>query len=239
MWKKYEVELNFVGKLCGSVPMNPEMIQGWLDARKPRVRPPGSKDILETAEEVITSIQDQKELNAETEKRVTLGFQKVDGGLVMRGGTIKAHLKDCARILSQNYIGKIQGEKSLNVRVTNCVQVEEYWIPLLRNGKPIDEADNYIDKAVHVMTRIGPVNALKRIQFIEKPSMIFNLLVMESSAKRLVVSLNDLKSVFQYGGIHGYAGERGDGEGRYTFTIKEITDDAKTTRKTEVAPVGK
>ena len=25
-----------------------------------------------------------------------------------------------------------------------------------------------------------------------------------------------------YGGVHGYAGERGDGEGKYTFNLEEL-----------------
>lgn len=239
MFKKYEVELKFINRLCGSVPQNEEMVRGWLDARKPRVRPPGSKDISETSEEVIKSLPDQEALNAETEKRVTLGFQYLaddlhESGLAMRGGTIKAHLKDCSRILAQNYIGKIAGEKSLNVRVTNCVMVEEYWIPLFTaRGTRAKEADDMFDKAVHVMTRMGPINALKRVMYLNQPTMRFNLLVMENTSKKLVISENDLNAIFQYGAVHGYAGERGDGEGRYTFQITEVTKDAKNRNKTQ------
>ena len=36
------------------------------------------------------------------------------------------------------------------------------------------------------------------------------------------ISKADLESIFEYGGVHGYAGERGDGEGRYFATVQEV-----------------
>lgn len=223
MFKKYRVKMQFVERLCGSVPQNEEMIQPWLDSRKPTVRPPGAKSIVEVAEEVISTLPDQEAVNAETEKRITLGFQEYKGSLAMRGGTIKAHLKDCARILTQNYIGKIKGERSLAQRLLNCIMVEEYYIPILKDGEPVKKADGEFDKAIHVMTRMGPINALKRIQYIQEGSLTFHLLIMANTADRLVVSEDDLRSVFTYGAVKGYGGERGDGEGRYTFTIEEVS----------------
>jgi len=226
MWKTYEVKMKFIGKLCGSVPIDPELIKNWLEARKPRVKPPGSKSIDETAKEVTDSVANVNE-QKEMEDRVTLAFQTYDGGLVMRGGTVKAHLKDCARVLSSLYMGKIQGERSLAIRVLNCINVQEYWIPLLRDGAPIKEADNYFDKAVHVQTMRGPRNALKRILYLEKPEMKFHLKILENQSSKLVVSIDDLKKVFEFGCLKGYGGERGDGEGRYEFTIEEIQVDNK------------
>jgi len=223
MWITYEVKMKFVERLCGSTPINPELITGWLEARKPRVRPPGSKTIEEVAEEVMTTIatENGNRESEEIEQKVTLGFQSVDNRLVMRGGTLKAHIKDCGRILSSLYIGKIEGQRSLAVRLINCANVDNYWVPIHKDGEIVKEADGFFDKAVHVQTPRGPRNALKRILYVEKPSLTFDLMVMENQAKKPVVALKDLESLFQYGGKHGYAGERGDGEGRYTFTIKE------------------
>lgn len=226
LWKKYEVNFQFVGKLCGSTPQDPEMIQGWLEARRPSVRPVNSKSLDEVHQEVLTTIatEDLEQENKDIEQRVTLGFQNVNGGLVMRGGTMKAHIKDCARIISSMIYGKVKGERSFAVKVLNCVNVEEYWIPILKEGKPVLEADNYLDKAVHVQTMMGPRNALKRILYINRPTMSFHLLITNTKDGKPLVSMVDLETLFTYGAVHGYAGERGDGEGRYTFKIKEITN---------------
>lgn len=222
MFKKYRVEMSFVNRLCGSVPQNEAMIKDWLDGRRPTVRPPGGKSINEINEEVIATLPDMEQENADTERRVTLGFQTEPSGLVMRGGTIKAHLKDCSRILAQNYVGKIQGEKSLNLRVTNCTMIEEYFVPIMKEGKRVALADGMFDKAVHVMTRMGPINALKRIQYIERPTLTYHWLVMAATTGRNVVTEDDLKHILTYGSVHGYAGERGDGEGRYTWKLEEV-----------------
>ena len=47
--------------------------------------------------------------------------------------------------------------------------------------------------------------------------MTFTLKVLGRS-----VSETDLHHLFEYGGVHGYAGERGDGEGRYNYTIERV-----------------
>lgn len=223
LWKKYRVTFDFVGKLCGSTPLSPNMIAPWLEARKPTVRPAGGKSIAEVHQEVLTTIatEDIEKENVEIEQRITLGFQNIDGQLVMRGGTMKAHIKDCARILSSMVYAKIKGERSLAVRVLNCVNVEEAWIPIHKNGRPVFEADNFIDKAVHVQTMMGPRNALKRILYVDRPSMVFTLMVATTNDGKPVVPVKDLERVFTYGAVHGYAGERGDGEGRYAFEIEE------------------
>jgi hypothetical protein len=40
--------------------------------------------------------------------------------------------------------------------------------------------------------------------------------------RKPTVTRHDLERVMSYGGVHGYAGERGDGEGKYTFNLEEL-----------------
>ena len=54
--------------------------------------------------------------------------------------------------------------------------------------------------------------------------MDFTLLVLTAKGNKPSVAEEDLHTLMEYGGVHGYAGERSDGEGRYRFTlIKEDT----------------
>lgn len=227
MFQIYNVKLSFTGKLCGSTPMNPEMIRPWIEARRSKRKPPYEKSLDEIEADVkkslpvISSEKETGETDQEMVDRITLGFQKNEDGLVMRGGTMKAHIKDCARILSTFSIGKIEGEKSFAVRVLNCLNVVEYWISILRNGKPVKEADDYMDKSVHVQTMRGPRNALKKILYIEKAMIEFNLSSITNTNGNPVVDKKDLEKIFEYGAVHGYGGERGDGEGRYAYAIEE------------------
>ena len=187
----------------------------WLEARRPTVRPPGGKTIEEIASEVIETLAEPEE-----ERLSILTFQRNDKGLVLRAATIRAHLKDCARVLSSLYIGKIKGERSFATKVVNGLYPDErhYWIPILRpDGTPVETADGEKDKAIHVRGPHGePMNALKRFEFVEPARIDFTLKILGGCIKT-----SDLEHLLTYGGVHGYGGERSDGEGKYLFTLTE------------------
>ena len=47
-----------------------------------------------------------------------LVFQRDNDVLCMRAATVKAHIKDCARVLSTQFISKIKGERAFSTRLT-------------------------------------------------------------------------------------------------------------------------
>jgi len=219
LWTKFNVRFDFFDRVCGGIPADPDMVEGWLRARAPKVRPPQSKSIDDIAEEVYATLPEQ-----DPEDQRTLNcFQRVDGHLVVGNRTIRGHIKDCAAILSTLYVGKIEKEKSFSVKVKNAVYYppELYWLPLIRTetGEKISKPDGTYDKAVHIMTPQGPRSALKTIEYVEEASLIFPLVVLTNTQGKLVVSETDLKTLFMYGGTHGFGPERGDGQGRYIATV--------------------
>ena len=227
LFTRYRVRQEFLTKVCASVPADPELIQAWIAARQPRVKPAGALSITEIQEEVLASIE-RGEGEAD-ESYSMLVFQRHEGALVQRYGTVKAHMKDCARVLSVQYIGRIEGERAFSTRVINGVNLDpsEYWLPWTRpDGSRVTAADGAYDKAIHVRGPRGTFNALKRFEYINPPvCLAFTLLVLGRS-----VSLSDLHHLFEYGGTHGYGGERGDGEGRYLFDIEQIEAPAEDRR---------
>ena len=231
MFTRYRVRWEFLTKVCASVPADPELIQAWIAARQPRVRPAGSLSIEQINDEVLASIE-RGEGDAD-ESYSMLVFQLHAGALVQRYGTVKAHMKDCARVLSVQYIGRIEGERAFSTRVINGVNLDPqaYWLPWTRSdGSAVTAPDGAYDKAIHVRGPRGTFNALKRFEYINPPVHLeFNLLVLGRS-----VSLSDLHHLFEYGGTHGYGGERGDGEGRYLFELEQIETPAED-RRTKAA----
>lgn len=216
MFKKYRIRWDFITELCASVPADPELRQKWLDSRKPRVKPPGGKSIDEINEEVLATLAEPEE-----ELGSLLVFQRDKGVLVVRAGTIKAHIKDKARRVSSYLVGKIEGERSFATRVINTVYPDpsQYWVPILRqDGTPVTEADGERDKAIHVVDAKGrPVNAIKRFEYLNGARIEFDLLVVGGQ-----VPESDLLKLFLYGGLAGYGGERGDGEGKYAFELNQL-----------------
>ena len=153
-----------------------------------------------------------------------LVFQRVDGKLVTRAMTVRSHIKDCAQILSSLYVGKIEREKSFAVKVKQAIYwaPENYWIPIVRrDGAPVTEADGQIERPIHAFTPQGVISALKVFEYVTDAVMEFPLLVLTTPKGTPVVSESDLKTIFMYGGMHGYAGERSLDGGRYVFSIAE------------------
>lgn len=213
IWTLYRVRWEFLTRLCGSTPADPEMIRKWIESRQPKVKPAEGKSIQKVQEEVLAHLPE-----VEPEYSM-LVFQRHEGRLVERFSTIRSHIKDCARVISAQYVGRIKGERAFSTRVINGVYVDHdpYWVPVLNsNGKPVKKSSGFQDKAVHVRGPRGePLNALKRIEYVEPPSaMEFTLKVLGKS-----VTESDLHTIMEYGGTHGYAGERGDDGGRYSFEI--------------------
>jgi len=224
LWHEYDVRLDFTTELCGSTPGNLDLIEPWLKSRAPKVIPPGGKTITEITEEVFSTLAEPEE---ET-KPGQLVFQRKDGKLVLRSAAFRAHIKDCARIISSLYVGKIEGEKSFSVRVMNGVYHDEKapFTPILKeDSTPFTEPTGSYEKPVHA---IGPrgvhINALKNIEYCDGAHVVFRLKVLKARNPKAnpVVSKEDLETVFEYGAVYGYGGERSDGRGRYFFTVTEV-----------------
>ena len=109
-WTVYKVRWDFVTKLCASIPGSPELVKIWLESRQPKVMPPGGKSIDEIQEEVFDTLA-----NPDEQATTLLIFQRQNGALFMRAATVRAHLKDCARVLSNQYIGRTR------IDVRKCV----------------------------------------------------------------------------------------------------------------------
>ena len=236
MWTKYRVRWDGLNHLCGSVPADPKLVEAWLTARRPTARPPDARSIDELQAEVFDSLAAPDDFD--TTECAYLTFRRDKGILAMRAATIRAHLKDCARVLS-SYMGRLEGAKHFSTRIVDCVYPDPavYWVPILRpDGSPVTEPDRTVEKGIRVQTPRGPRSALKKFDAIEPWAMEFTLHILQIQGSKPVrnpetkqmeqrtipsVSIKDLSTVMAYGSTHGYAGERGDGAGKYTFTITE------------------
>lgn len=237
IWTQYEVTMDFCTKLVASVPADPDMVTKWLESRQPRNRPPDSRSITEIAQEVIDTLPPE----GETEESGLLVFQRREGGLVVRMTTIRAHLKDCAQVLSRLYVGKIEKESSFAVKVKNAVYYppQIYWLPILsqEDDKQIKEPAGRYDRGIHATTPRGQINALKTLEYVENARLKVPLWILTNTKGKPVIPVDDLETLLVYGGTHGYGGERSAGEGRYFATIEEVKFKwGHTVLRSEIAP---
>jgi len=208
MWTRYEVAMEFTGKVMGGIPKNTEVIKAWLEARMPSeavfARMPNPTPIATLAEEVAEAVG----ATDEKEQKVWSGFMSDESGLYVPGFHIKAHLKDVANILQKQI-----GIKALKAKVADRFFVEEEKVYL---GKM--EPDGYWEHPVHIMTMQGPRSALKRNDYVERPRLVFTFKMLDDK----IITEKILNSLFEYGGIHGFGAERGLGNGRYNAIMREL-----------------
>lgn len=217
MWRRYQVTWHFTTKLCGSVPLNPELVRAWIEARAPEKKPEKGPSFDEIEQEVMDSI----DAGSDRMELITLGFQRDERGLWLRSATIRAHIKDCATQVREYLAATVKSQKIKNYKnfksiAANRIYVEPYRVYITRNGEIVQTHDGQFDQAVHVMTALGPRSALKTIRYVEQPTITFDLLVLDDG----VITEDMIRVLFDYGAVHGYGGERSMGEGRYRWEMK-------------------
>lgn len=212
MWKKYEVELQMIGKFAASLPKAKEAIEQMLEHRMPATPPENFTPIAELTEEVAEKVGAPAE-GEEEEEELKYGwatFPRNEEGLYYEGRCVRGHIKDCANQV-KDAIGP--PVKALKAKVANKVYVMTDVIPL--GAKEIEGTQQ---RFVQVITRQGPRSTIKYVDYLEKPTLKFRLNVLDDG----IITEDILKAIFEYGSIHGLGQERSQGWGRYTFTITEV-----------------
>ena len=216
MWKKYEVELQMVDKFAASIPKTKEDIEQMLEHRMPATPPENFTPIAELTEEVAEKVGAPAE--GEEEEEFKFGwatFPRNEDGLYYEGRCVRGHIKDCALQVK----GTIKPEvKSLKSKVANKVYVMTDIITLMVNGVQAKEIAGTEQRFVQVITPQGPRSTIKYVDYLEKPTLKFQLNVLDDG----VITEDILKSIFDYGSVHGMGQERSQGWGRYEYTITEI-----------------
>lgn len=210
MWKKYEVELQMLGRFAASLPRTKEEIEAMLKNRMPADRPADYIPVDQLAKEVAEKVGAPAEGEGEELQYGWATFPRNEGGLYYEGRCIRGHLKDCANQIKDVIDPPV---KALKAKVANKVYVMTDVIPL-----GVKEIAGTEQRFIQVMTRLGPRSTIKYIDYLDKPTLKFQLNVLEDD----IITLEILNSIFEYGSIHGIGQERSQGWGRYNFTITEM-----------------
>jgi hypothetical protein len=209
MWKKYEVELKMLGRFAASLPRTKEEIENMLKNRMPLHTPVVFTPIPELVEKVAKAVQVPEEEPAELQYGWAT-FCRNDDGLYYEGRCIRGHMKDCANQVKDSIKPEI---KALKAKVANKVYVMTDIIPL-----GVKETAGTEQRFIQVMTMQGPRSTIKYIDYLEKPTLEFQLNVLDDG----VITDEILNSIFEYGAVHGLGQERSQGWGRYDFTITKL-----------------
>lgn len=225
MWTNLNLEMRFTVPLCGGVPRNDDLVKKWVELRKAteaeHAKMKDPKTLDQVADERVATT-DTLDVDEEMSK-VWVGFSRdSDGFLFIRGGALRAHLKDAAQVLGRIFkLGRIEGMdviKLFAAKLKDSLYIKEDQIRLLNgDGIAMKQATGYRDATMSVMTAQGPRTCLKRVDFVSPCTMKATLQLLYGSE----IKQEHIQKCLEYGCVHGFGQDRSLQFGRYEFTLEE------------------
>lgn len=202
MYKHYEVEMKVKNRIVGGIPKNPKVIGQWIEASMNKADKVKKEEVIKETVEAVGA--------DEFAEKMWTGFKSDSKiGLYIEGRQIKAMLKEGANVL-KTLLHETRFRSKLAERV---------WVSPDKISLGVKEPTGSDERTVHVMTRQGPRSALKKFDYVEKPTITFQLEVLNDG----VVTRKRLDAVLKYCAKNGLGAMRSQGEGVIgTFKIKEI-----------------
>ena len=200
LYDVYRVTIKFRDKVCGGMPKNKDLIEGWVKATT------GYDD--EKTKELTQEAKDA--LLDETTEKSWNGFRADENGLYLETRQVKALFKECAtmlRITTQKLGSKQIFQHGFEIKGPD----HEDRLYLKRR-----QADGYDEGPIHVMTAQGPRTALKRVDYVKGATISFEMWVFttESGEKRHVGE-KEIAKMLTFGQENGIGADRSQGRGKF------------------------
>jgi hypothetical protein len=158
---------------------------------------------------------------------------KVDAeGPYLESRCIKAMFKEGANILKETLISaEKKGDKdatksryvNFKSKLAEKLQVDDYIIPFMREGKRIPKVDGSMERAIQVMTMQGPRSALKNVDYIEAPaSLTFNIRWLDEGP-RGPMNTEVIAKILEFAQHNGTGSDRSQNFGKFSVvSLMEI-----------------
>jgi len=198
MMKKYQIEVEFIEPLLGTVPKDPEVYKSHILKR-------AALDDDEIAQE-LNSVE-------KIEEKGWTGFHRANGSYVLYDYVVKGFLKDCCGMLrrvSNTESSKLTAFKKV---IDGLVFIKPRQIPLI-----IPEGDEIIviERPLRAQTPQGERVTLARSDACPAGTTLsFDLLVLGQVSAKL------LKEWFDYGELRGFGQWRNAGYGAFNYRMEK------------------
>lgn len=203
-------KLTGITPILGSISMNKQIYTDFIQTKAEKQKAPA--DAQKNAKEDVDNVTEMDE------KGITGFYRDADGNIILKAYQIKGFFKDAARALKDQI--KLTSHVS---KVDNYVFLKERDIQLLRDGKPIKEADDFLERPLRAETAQGPRVALAKSEIVNEGwTLEFTVKVVENkgTAKSVAMSMDVVRSLFEYGEMKGLLQWRNAGYG--SFELEEI-----------------
>lgn len=203
LYDRYFVVITVRNRLCGGIPKNAELLKSWIEAGT------GHQD--EQSEKLTEEAREQM-IDATTEKS-WIGFYRDPAlGLYIETRLVKAMFKECASVLL------------LTVKKRGSKQILQHGFEIKdeegREGRIYlrkHEPDGRKEGPIHVMTAQGPRTALKRVDYVVRPTLKFQVWVLKTApAETRHLGEKDLREILALAQENGLGADRSQEEGKFT-----------------------
>ena len=153
------------------------------------------------------------------EKGLTVFNRNHQDQLCLIGYQIKGFLKGALTALkAQCKIAAVKG------KIDNLVFVEPRYIPLKRNGQPLRDEDDILERPLRAQTMQGERTTLAASELVEDPWEItieMTLVPNGGTAKSEAVTWDAIEAALDYGAYHGLGQWRNADYGRFRWEKEE------------------
>lgn len=196
----YAVTIQVRDRVCGGMPRNKDLIANWVKASTGYDDEKTAKLIQEDADLVVNEVAEKS----------WIGFGKDEKGLLIPCRNVKAMLKQSASLLG--ITKKKRGSKQ--------ILAEGLEVKAPDGGDRIhlgkEEPDGTDESAIHVMTAQGPRTALRRMDYVTKPLIKFNVWVLKTAPQESRhIGENELVEILTHAQENGIGASRSQGEGKF------------------------
>lgn len=205
LYTRYRVKIKLRDKLCGGIPKNRDLIRTWLQART------GFDDAVTDVQE-----QDHKEAVEHAEDRSWVTLPRDDKGYYVENRTVKAMLRESA-----SFLGIFKAKLGSKQVVQHGLEVHQCGVdPRSKEAMKIRlqdyEGEGCLEAALQVMTAQGPRSCLKRQDYVERPTLQFEIWVFTDppQAKR-AISEAELVQILKHAQENGLGASRSQQFGKF------------------------
>lgn len=197
LFRKFDVKIQIRDKILGGIPKNPKVIADWIAGSKGLTKEEKKEMAKKVAEEVDADTQAEKMWNT---------FKRDDKGIYIEERQVKAMLKECATTLRMT--------KKVGFRdgIAHGTFIKPERIYLHHDGIEgrKHNPDGFLESTIHVMTRQGPRDALKRNDYLEKAFLKFQIWCASP-----IITKDEIERLLHLGQEDGLGASRSQGFGKF------------------------
>ncbi len=216
MYEKYNVEIKFRDKIAGGTPKHPDVIKSWIDVKL--------KDKLTATEKKKLAKETIQAMSAEEEiSKSWNGFKQDSEGVHIEDRHVKALIREAAYVLE---LTRGKGSVIKKQIIQHGLFIKPAHIHLTKSGKTLMKPDGYEEKAIHIMTALGPRDALKRYDYVEKADASFQIWIAKPySGGRARITEKEIRAMFDLGQEIGLGADRSQQMGKFDIIKLEKLKD--------------